>query len=91
MYFVVAYDIRETKRRNRLARKLRGFGKRSQLSVFDCPLDDDEFEQLLGAINKIIDKSEDKVTIFPLCAACYSKVVTLGQARLFPEEDVVVL
>lgn len=38
MLVVVSYDVREDRRRTRLAHTLKDFGERVQLSVFECRL-----------------------------------------------------
>lgn len=91
MYYIVAYDIPNTKRRTRVFKTMRSFGKHSQFSVFECTLDEEEFKQMLDKIKKIIKIEDDKITIYPLCGNCQSKIITLGQSRLFIEEDIVVI
>lgn len=44
MFYLVSYDIPETRRRTKLAKILEDFGDRVQYSVFECILD----EKLLG-------------------------------------------
>ena len=38
MQFVVAYDIRQDRRRNKVMNTLKDFGLRVQYSVFECEL-----------------------------------------------------
>jgi CRISPR-associated protein Cas2 len=40
MFYLVSYDIPDDKKRTRMAKTLRDFGERVQLSVFECILDD---------------------------------------------------
>jgi CRISPR-associated protein Cas2 len=42
MKYVVAYDIADDGRRNRVARFLEGWGRRVQKSVFECELSPEE-------------------------------------------------
>ena len=39
MFYLVSYDIPDTKRRTKLAKTLEDFGDRVQYSVFECILD----------------------------------------------------
>lgn len=65
---VVCYDIPDTRRRNRVARVLEGFGERVQKSVFECPLDAAGEAALRQALEGLPDPREDKLRFYALCA-----------------------
>jgi CRISPR-associated protein Cas2 len=75
---VVSYDIRQTRRRTRLAHALKDFGQRVQLSVFECQLDEKQVARMRKAIERLIDPSEDSVRIYRLCGDCAERLETLG-------------
>ena len=76
--YVVAYDITKTKRRNKVAKLLKGWGERVNLSVFECEIKKGELKKLRREIAELIEKKEDLVIYYPLCLNCRSKVVNDG-------------
>ena len=72
--YVVAYDITLTKRRNRVARLLKGWGERVNYSVFECEIKKGRLTDLRAAIDQLIDKDEDLVIYYPLCLNCRAGV-----------------
>lgn len=89
--YVVAYDVPDNRRRNRLFRLMRGFGRHSQFSVFECHLDRTRLERMVIKIRTVINPAEDNVKIYPLCLECCAKAVTLGVAHPpIPSQTIVV-
>ena len=64
MHIIVAYDIPDNRRRNRLARALEGFGVRVQKSIFEADMPDQRIEALYRAIQAEIDPEEDSIRIW---------------------------
>lgn len=91
MFYVVAYDIPDNKRRNKLFKAMKGFGIHTQFSVFECTLDDKEFVRMTKKIKSMIDEKEDDIKIYPLCNSCLQKVESHGKAVLNKEEQVIVI
>lgn len=91
MFFVVAYDMPDTKRRTKLLKTLKGFGVHTQFSLFECELDDKELESLLLRINKIIDKKEDAVKVYRLCKDCLAHVRVIGLGRVAIEPECIII
>ena len=60
MFYLVAYDIPDDPRRNRLARVLKDFGARVQYSVFECLLDEQLLERMVTRIRDLLEESEDQ-------------------------------
>ena len=60
-FIVVAYDISNTKRRNRVVKILRQYGVRVNLSVFECMLSESQFENLKTSVAETINISHDKI------------------------------
>lgn len=76
-FIVVAYDISNTKRRNRVVKILRQYGIRVNLSVFECMLTDRQFENLKRAIADLVNTTHDKIIYYSLCLDCYAKITYL--------------
>jgi CRISPR-associated protein Cas2 len=80
-FYVIAYDIPNDRRRTKVHKTLCGFGQWTQYSLFECYLTDKELLALYGKLDKILEAGEDSVRFYPLCAACVSKVETVGSDR----------
>lgn len=91
MFYVVSYDIPDNARRARLAKVLKNYGERVQLSVFECILDRRLHELMVRRISKTIEEEEDRVRIYRLCADCVGAVKILGQGILTEDPEVYIV
>lgn len=91
MFYVVAYDLPNNKRRSKIFKLLKGYGVHTQYSLFECSLDEKEYDELLQRLEKIIDKKEDDIKIYQICGSCIEKVVCIGRAVLNTEKDVIII
>ena len=91
MFYVISYDIPDDKRRNQLAKVLKGFGTRVQYSVFEAHLSRTQYAELKRAVTRVIDLSEDSVRYYALCGACTGRieVPAVGDVTSEPETIVV--
>lgn len=78
LFYVVAYDIRDDKRRKQVSDVLEGYGKRVQYSVFECVLTSAKFDELRSKLGKKIKLSEDSVRFYPLSRHTLKQVEILG-------------
>lgn len=79
MRFVIAYDIENDRRRNKVMSTLKDCGLRVQYSVFECELDRNRLTELRRRLGHLIDKRKDRVHIYHLCDACYFRSESLGR------------
>lgn len=91
MLIVVSYDVPSDKRRAKLAHALEDFGKRVQLSVFECLLEEAQVVRMRRRIERLVEAEEDSVRIYRLCGGCAPKVeiVGLGEPSADPEVYIV--
>ncbi len=82
MEYVICYDLTDDRRRDRLSKALLDYGKRIQHSVFLAHLDEELLERMMVRVRGLIEESEDRVHVFPLCGTCEGKVMALGTAEL---------
>ena len=68
--WLVAYDIRESRRRGRVHRLLRKKGLAAQYSVFTVEADDAQIVDLLQALEAEINLGEDDLRAYHLPASC---------------------
>lgn len=81
----VAYDIPDDRRRARLYKKLKNFGKPVQLSVFECTLSRQQFRQLVKIVERLTERETDLVRYYVLCPACCGRVSAFNAAILHEE------
>ena len=91
MFYVISYDIPDDRRRNQLAKLLKGFGTRVQYSVFEAHLNKRQYEELKVAVERLIEPSKDSVRYYALCSACADRieVPAVGEITSDPKTIVV--
>lgn len=78
MLIVVAYDICDHKRLSRVAKICEEYGTRVQYSVFECHLDNDQFEELWLRLLEEIKEDEDRIVAYKLDAISARETLTAG-------------
>ena len=91
MFYVISYDIPDDRRRNQLAKELKGFGTRVQYSVFEAHLSRAQYEELKRAISRIINPSEDSVRYYRLCRACAERIEVPAIGDVTPDPKTIVV
>lgn len=86
MNMIVAYDITEEKRLNKIAKIMLDYGVRVQKSIFEVTVTPPVFRELKERVEKIIVKEADGVKYFPLCEKCAGTVEIIGQGQ-FSDPD----
>lgn len=69
-FWVVVYDIADTRRLRRVAKHMEGYGTRVQRSVFDCWLSEADLDKLRASLNDIIAPGIDSVRFYHVCDHC---------------------
>lgn len=92
--YLVTYDIADPKRLRLVAKILKGFGQRLQLSVFQCDLTPMDRVTLEAKLHETINTRDDQVLFFDL-GATDSKpikgVAWLGRPTEFYERKAVIV
>lgn len=89
MFYLVAYDITDTKRRNRVSHILEGYGVRVQFSVFECMLKNSIFEEMMEKLSETLNKTEDSLRIYRICEACKNNIEIKGLGSVYEPKDIV--
>ncbi|MCL4537855.1 MAG: CRISPR-associated endonuclease Cas2 [Nitrospirae bacterium] len=77
----IIYDIKEDKKRTRIAKACKNKGLyRVQKSAFLGTLNRNQIDELKIMCEDIINPDEDSIYIFPMCEDDFKKVKLLGQA-----------
>jgi CRISPR-associated protein Cas2 len=82
---VVAYDIPDDRRRQRVANTLLGFGARIQGSVYELWLTPREIERMWHKVSLQVGE-DDLLRCYTLCAECHERTRSHNMAR--PEREV---
>ena len=91
MFYLISYDIPDDRRRNQLAKALKGFGTRVQYSVFEAQLNRKQYEELKQNVADIIDSSEDSVRYYPLCNACVERIEVPAVGDVTSEANTIIV
>ena len=76
----MSYDIPDNKRRKRVADILESYGDRIQRSVFELPIDRQFMLECITELKAVINRKEDSVVAYRVCAACDRVRLYLGAA-----------
>lgn len=77
-YDVSTEDAAGRRRLRRVAQQCSNFGQRVQKSVFECEVDEMQFERLIRTLAKIIHKEEDSLRIYRLTEPLEKNVRVFG-------------
>ncbi|MBM3223471.1 MAG: CRISPR-associated endonuclease Cas2 [Candidatus Tectomicrobia bacterium] len=75
LWYIICYDITEPKRWRVVYKKLHGYGRRLQYSIFRCRLTALQMERLRWELEELLN-NEDKLLILSLCDSCEQRVST---------------
>ena len=79
--WVISYDIKNDRTRRKVHDILKNHGERVQFSVFECRLNNKEFEFLRSLVKPMLER-EDSIRWYPLCKWCADKILCRGNATL---------
>lgn len=83
--WLISYDISDDKTRQQVHNLLKDYGKRVQYSVFECYLDERQYQLLRTCLLEKLDHT-DSLRWYPLCVWCRETVFFQG-VGLPPEEE----
>jgi CRISPR-associated protein Cas2 len=96
MTALVCYDVNtEDKagrsRLHKVAQTCKNYGQRVQLSVFECVLDDAQYEAICHKLKKIIKPNEDSLRIYKLQGSRDNYLQTFGLDHHTDFEDALIM
>ena len=86
MNMIVAYDIANPKRLNKVAKIMLDYGVRVQKSIFEVTVNDRIFAEMKTRVEEVIVPEDDGVKYFPVCVKCAGTVEIIGQGQ-FTDPD----
>jgi CRISPR-associated protein Cas2 len=78
MNMLVAYDIGNPRRLNKIAKIMKDYGLRVQRSIFEIDVSPPGFACMRQRVEAVMDPCEDGVKYFPCCAPCSEVWFSLG-------------
>lgn len=78
-FIVVAYDVSDDKRRQKIVKILVNYGVRSNYSVFECVLTETQVNTMKKRLEKIVESKSDCVLYYYLCKSCVVKRESVGR------------
>lgn len=89
-FIIVAYDVTDDRRRNKISKTMVQYGLRCNESVFECMLTEAKTIEMKRKLKKLTNDSEDSVLIYSLCMPCTLKRESIGKKVDVMPEIVVV-
>ena len=81
MLVLIAYDIPDDRRRNKLRTCLKNFGFRVQYSIFIGRLERPDVLRMKAAVKRITKRKDDSVHFYYLCEQCQERMEDLNGKR----------
>ena len=86
--YLISYDISDNRCRNKIAKKMEGYGKRVQYSVFECFLTKALYTRLLEELADLMrDQPEGSIRVYYICENCRQKLLQIGESEDHPRQD----
>jgi CRISPR-associated protein Cas2 len=90
-FTIIAYDVTEDSRRNKVAALLEAHGTRRNKSVFECMVSESQLKKIRAELAQLIDTATDTVLVYRICLDCYVKSEVIGKATNLPPTDKVIM
>jgi CRISPR-associated protein Cas2 len=91
MFIIVAYDIRDNKRRRKVHKRLKNYLTHIQGSVFEGKLNELRLSKMVKSIIKFIDDSEDSLRVWKLPERMLKDVIVMGLPELTKSVSTIVV
>jgi CRISPR-associated protein Cas2 len=78
LFYLIAYDIPDDKRRKNISDILEGYGSRVQYSVFECVLSTKKYQELKNRLKKVFNPLQDNLRFYPISQHTLNQVETWG-------------
>ncbi len=92
MLWVICYDVRDNKRRRKLAKRLEQRCQRVQYSVFECELDEATLTDCLThQWLPILKLSEDSLRAYPLDQSAKKRTKIYGHPPIYEQPDYIIM
>ena len=87
-YYLIIYDIKENKKRTKVAKILQGYGFRIQKSAFEAKLDKLQYEKLVRVLT-VYEEEMDSIGIYEINKG--NRTMQIGKLEKCCCEDIIVV
>ncbi|MFQ5709991.1 MAG: CRISPR-associated endonuclease Cas2 [bacterium] len=87
MLIIISYDIESDRTRTRLAHKLKDFGPRVQLSVFEADVTGEELGRLYQKLAELKLGKDDSIRVYRICGECCKHIRIWGTGEVTRDRD----
>jgi len=91
MFYIISYDIVDTKKRTKLARYLEGRAVRVQKSVFEAVWNQKLFIESQEKLITFLNPKTDSLRIYRICANCQSEIFSFGTPSVYDDVDLEII
>ena len=78
MFVLVAYDIADNRRLQRIAKIMEDYGDRVQYSVFEMDVEQATFREMKRRTERVLEEEVDGVKYFFICERCAGRIDVVG-------------
>ncbi len=90
-YYVIAYDIRDNKRRAAIFKILKGYASPVQNSVFEGHITKKDFIKLKYGLKRQMNEKVDSICFYSICSRCRGELVRFGtKTVVFGKDDIII-
>lgn len=90
-YYIITYDIRDDRRRNKIFKLLKGYATPVQFSVFEGHVRREDIVMLQHQVRKLMHSRDDSVCFYRQCARCVEQIERLGvNQTVYGKNDIII-
>ena len=90
-YYIITYDIRDDRRRNKIFKLLKGYATPVQFSVFEGYVKREDVVKMQHQVRKMMHSRDDSVCFYRQCARCVEQIERLGvNQTVYGKDDIII-
>lgn len=90
-YYIIAYDVRDDKRRAKIYKTLKEYAASVQYSVFEGYIAREDLIKLKYRLKRQMHEKEDSICFYSLCVGCRGQIGRLGmEIMVFGKDDIII-
>lgn len=77
--YIISYDISDNKRRNKIFKLLKAYGRHCQYSLFECEISEKRYKKLYRELVLLMEGEEQgNIRVYDLCKSCSKNITVIG-------------
>ncbi len=86
-FFIVSYDISDRMRLAKIGKAMKDYGTRVLMSVFECCLTDDTYQEMKQKMAGLMEQQTDSVRYYFICRKCIKNAESIGKKKTKHKEE----